>query len=181
MKSSGTAEHVLRAGSLSSRTFLPPITPCLPPQNWFWLPTPYSLVSQATLAFCACPWHITADALHPEWWPGQMTGSAVRIHLLPRSLNSLARTWTRLASTALDRQLVVVVMKASLSFTPNPGTEHVPNTSCNLLGTSHPPWWLGLGGPMGRRGWLSRIKHIGSPVADRRKNPGGPCTGPRQP
>lgn len=96
-------------------------------------------------------------------------------------LDHLARTWTRLASTPLDRQLAVVVVDsgASLSLTPNPDTEHIPKHELQSF-EDHPSTMRGWGGPMGRRDWLPRIGHIGSPVAGRRKNPtaNAPWAGP---
>ena len=45
-----------------------------------------------------------------------------------------AGTWTRLVSTAFDKQLVVVGSGASLSLIPNPGIERVPKHHLQSFG-----------------------------------------------
>lgn len=70
-------------------------------QDWFWLPNPFSLVSQAPLASHSCPWHMTTDAFHQGNDQIRWQGWQWESYILPWPSTSPSKSWAGLASAAL--------------------------------------------------------------------------------
>ena len=154
--------------SALAESYFPPLPAS---QGWFWLPNPFSLVSQAPLASCSRPWHMTTDACHQSNDQVRWQGWQWESYILPWPSASPSKSWAGLASTAL-RQMIGgdVGGRASLLLMPNSGTRHFPKQQLPSFGATNPP----RGGFMGGEADFptpARIEHPGSPAVGRRRIP----------